>query len=80
MPPLQLALQIIALLEVVEPGVQKGVMSIVSLWQTGGSVPVILEGEVTSLDAIIAKARVEQGLPAVKPVVDPDPTPLLPAA
>lgn len=73
---LQTALGIIALLEQVEPEIQAAAMAIVNLWKTQGpSVSVILEGEVTSLDAIIAKARAEQGLPAVAPVPDPDPNP-----
>lgn len=73
---LQLALQIITLLETVEPGIQQAALDIASLWKTKGpSVLVILEGEITTLDSIIAKARTEQGLPAIAPVEDPDPTP-----
>lgn len=76
MNPLQTALGIIALLEQVEPGIQSAAMAIVSLWKSQGpSALVILEGEVTSLDTIIAKARTEQGATPVTPITDPDPAP-----
>lgn len=73
MTPLQLALQIIALIEAVEPGIQTAAMDIVSLWKTSPDVKTVLAGEVTALGAIAAKARAEQGLPPVAPPVDPDP-------
>lgn len=75
MTPLQLALQIIALIEDIEPGIQAAAMEIVNLWKTSPDVKTVLQGEVTALGSIAAKARIEQGLPPVAPPVDPDPTP-----
>lgn len=71
------ALNIIALLEQVEPEVQSAVMAIIALWRTKNpDVKTVLQGEVTAFGDIIAKARVEEGLPAVALPVDPDPLPL----
>jgi hypothetical protein len=69
----QLALQIIALLEQVEPEIQSAVMSIIADWQSNADVKTTLQGEVTALNAIAAQARIEEGLPPVTPPVDPDP-------
>lgn len=63
MTPLQSALNIIALLEELEPSVQKGVMALINLWHTNSDVKTTLAGEVQALTDIAAKARVEQGLP-----------------
>lgn len=60
-PQLQTAVQIITLLEALEPAVQAGILDIVNLWKNkGGDVAVILDGEITSLAAIAAKAKQEQ--------------------
>lgn len=75
MTPLETALGIISLLETVEPGVQAAVLAIVKLWQNNSGVKTILQGEVTGLGAIAAKARVEEGLPPATPPTDPDPIP-----
>lgn len=75
MTPLQMALQIIALLEQVEPIAQTAILDLVATWKGNNDVKTILQGEVTALDTIAAKARVEQGLAPVAPMPDPDPTP-----
>lgn len=75
MNQLQTALGIIALLEQIEPSAQAAVLALIRLWQGNNDVKTVLQGEVTALAAIVAKARVEQGLPAVAAPTDPDPAP-----
>jgi len=65
MTELQLALQIIALLETVEPSIQAAALSIIGLWNSSADVKTVLAGEVTALGQIAAKARAAQGLPPV---------------
>lgn len=78
MTPLQTALNIIALLEEIEPGLQGAVMGIVALWKQNNDVKTVLQGEVTALGLIAAKARAEEGLAPGAPEADPDPTPATP--
>lgn len=75
MTPIQIALQVIALLETVEPKVQGAIMDLIATWKQNNDVKTILQGEVTYLGVIAAKARVEEGLPVVMPPTDPDPAP-----
>lgn len=74
MNPVDTALSIITLLEKEEPFIQAGIMDIVNLWRTNpAAVQDILKGEVTGFNDIVAAARIQQGLPPVTPIVDPDP-------
>lgn len=69
------ALQIINLIEVLEPEAQQAVVGLINLWHSGNAdVKAILQGEVTALQAIVDKARKAQGLPPdPTPIADPDP-------
>lgn len=75
MTPLQVALQIIALLETVEPTAQQAIMDLIATWKGNNDVKTILQGEVSQLNAIAAAARAQQGLPAIAASADPDPAP-----
>lgn len=71
-----LALQIITLLEQEEPEVQAGVIEIINLWKNNqADVKAILQGDVTDLQAVIDQARATQGKPPIAPTPDPDPNP-----
>lgn len=62
----QTALNIITLLEQVEPGVQSAVMALIALWRSDASnVKTVLQGEVAAFQDIITKARAQQGLPPI---------------
>lgn len=74
------ALAVITLIEKLEPEVQIAVVDLINLWKGNPqAVKITLQGEVTALNTIAAKARAEQGLPPLPPIPDPDPTPSSPA-
>lgn len=70
------ALQVISLIEALEPEMQTSVVSLINVWHNGNAdVKATLQGEVTALQAIVDKARKAQGLPPdPTPIADPDPS------